>query len=464
MASKDSLNMFDALIDFDEDNEIEKNKLSVINTNILNEVKNLNIFINRISSVNVTKTVHNDLQIDDLQIDDLQIDDLQIDDLQVDDLQVDDLQIDDLQVDEFNDDNTNNDTDGDIVYDDTDTEYQYDTNNSYKKFNFNAPFKKNTWKKKEVIYCNNCGKYGHIYKKCFDPITSYGIICIDLNNPNINKFFATKYKFPLDIQQLKNICINKYIQKNISCNNKKDLDFFEQKMEKNNRYLMVRRKYTFNYIHIIRGLYDLELESIVKSINLLTKDEYDNLQTHDFDTLWNNIWNHTTSQKNYGNEYDRAKEQFNLLKNYILPQISHKINVTYSVPEWGFPKGKRNNLESNIECAKREFEEETGLTSSDYELLDRLYPLYENIKGSNGINYRHIYYIAILNSSFNSANLIVNNKGQFAEIGDIGLFNVKSVENIVRKYNTEKVEIIRNLNLFLTYNTRYFEKFYHENK
>ena len=67
-----------------------------------------------------------------------------------------------------------------------------DAINNIKKFNFNSSFKKNTWKKREVVYCNNCGKYGHIYKKCFDPITSYGIICMDLNNPAINKFFLTK--------------------------------------------------------------------------------------------------------------------------------------------------------------------------------------------------------------------------------------------------------------------------------
>ena len=37
------------------------------------------------------------------------------------------------------------------------------------------------WKKKDSIFCNNCGKYGHTYKKWFDPITSYGIICFKIN-------------------------------------------------------------------------------------------------------------------------------------------------------------------------------------------------------------------------------------------------------------------------------------------
>ena len=96
--------------------------------------------------------------------------------------------------------------------------------------NENIEFKKIIWKKKENIYCNNCGRIGHTYKKCYEPILSYGIICIDLNNPKIDEFSISKYKFPNNIQQLKNICIIKYIQKNISCNNKKDLDIYDERI------------------------------------------------------------------------------------------------------------------------------------------------------------------------------------------------------------------------------------------
>ena len=31
-------------------------------------------------------------------------------------------------------------------------------------------------KKKKEIYCQNCGKFNHVYKKCTEPITSFGII------------------------------------------------------------------------------------------------------------------------------------------------------------------------------------------------------------------------------------------------------------------------------------------------
>ena len=350
-------------------------------------------------------------------------------------------------------------------------------------------YKKQSWRKKDNLYCNNCGKFGHIYKKCYEPITSYGIICLNLNNDNIYNFYISKYKFPNNTQQLKNICINKYIQKNISCNNRKDLDIYDNIIATTTETLLVRRMHTYNYIHLIRGIYELDLELIIRSINLLTKKEYTNLITKSFENLWYDIW----KKNEYTIEYYKAEEQFNILKNYILPQIEYKLNVVYLEPEWGFPKGKRNNNETNLECAKREFEEETGLTSDKYEILDRLYPLIENITGSNDINYKHIYYIAILKpdityktetlrhdktshftgtmnrgtafsqpSVYYDQAINTNEINNNFEIGDIGLYNIENTLDILREYNVERKDILNKLRLFFTYNTRYYEKFYHD--
>ena len=221
---------------------------------------------------------------------------------------------------------------------------------------------------------------------------------------------------------------------------------------------MVRRKHTYNYIHLIRGGYELNIEQIIKSINLLTFNEYNKLLTLPFEDLWKDIWEENALKFSLNNDFKQLKEQFNFLQKYIIPQIKHKIKIIYDIPEWGFPKGKRNNNESNIECAQREFEEETGISKDDYELLDRLYPLNENIKGSNGINYKHIYYIGILKPTFNSTKINLTN--QHFEIGDIGLYNINKLQTIIRSYNTERIDIINSIKLFLTYNTRYFEKFY----
>ena len=33
-----------------------------------------------------------------------------------------------------------------------------------------------------LVYCNNCGNEGHLYRQCRLPVLSYGIICINSEN------------------------------------------------------------------------------------------------------------------------------------------------------------------------------------------------------------------------------------------------------------------------------------------
>ena len=68
--------------------------------------------------------------------------------------------------------------------------------------NFNNEKKK----KKKEIYCQNCGKFNHVYKKCPEPITSFGIIAFKRflisdnesisveNNNNLNHYNITSNK------------------------------------------------------------------------------------------------------------------------------------------------------------------------------------------------------------------------------------------------------------------------------
>jgi hypothetical protein len=60
-------------------------------------------------------------------------------------------------------------------------------------------------------------------------------------------------------------------------------------------------------------------------------------------------------------------------------------------PEWGFPKGRRNNQEKDYETAVREFSEETGVISRYLRNIQNIYPFEENIMGSNYKSYKHKY-------------------------------------------------------------------------
>jgi 8-oxo-dGTP pyrophosphatase MutT (NUDIX family) len=67
----------------------------------------------------------------------------------------------------------------------------------------------------------------------------------------------------------------------------------------------------------------------------------------------------------------------------------------YIEPEWGFPKGRRMRAETDLDCAIREFNEETNIPREAYVILRNI-TLEETFMGPNGVRYRHVYFVALL--------------------------------------------------------------------
>ena len=239
------------------------------------------------------------------------------------------------------------------------------------------------------VYCGNCGKNGHIYKDCMEPITSLGIIGY--------KFFNNEIK-----------------------------------------YILIQRKHSYGFVDFIRGKYDINK---INYINQLFQEmsivEIKNIFSKDFLTLWNDIWGNS---KIYNDEYKLSLEKFDEI---IEMNDQLNINSKWDCPEWGFPKGRRNINESNKHCAVREFCEETNLKTYDINILNNIYPMSEIFVGSNNIRYKHIYYIAeILEEDIK---IDSNNEYQTNEIGKIGWFSTEESRSMFRQYNFEKINILEKL-------------------
>lgn len=294
----------------------------------------------------------------------------------------------------------------------------------------------------EHPFCKNCGKKGHIYKKCLYPIISLGIICFKINDNyfnfneiiNYSKKIQNNYLFSLEeINKLKSLF--KILIK---------IDILN--LNKMIKYLMIRRKHSLNYIEFIRGKYDLNnIEYLENIINLMSIEEKNKILLSDFNYLWKELWK--DSKKNL-NEFKNSKRKFDLLKNGTLIK-KNDINIKTSInsliensllnfkdPEWGFPKGRRDLKEKNIECAKREFQEETNFNENDYYILN-MNPLEEVYLSTNLTKYKHIYYISQSNSK---KKLIIdkNNHHMNREIGGIGWFNLEECLIKIRNYNISK--------------------------
>lgn len=352
---------------------------------------------------------------------------------------------------------------------------------------------------KHRIICSNCNKPGHEFKNCTESIKSYGIINIKLGDcaeiELIKKNFVnarneinviTSKKYPnIKCNINSGIAIDSGINSEdkykitddcILCNDEDHVNKFWYYKDKIN-FLMVSRNFSIGFIEFLRGRYDVsDANSIIllfeqmyaSEIKIIAdpSNEYDdilylflNRNNEEKDTVLNRVY-----EGKYSFEYCASKIKFNMLK-YItkypddnvvwgLHFYTKVVKPKWDKVEWGFPKGRRDKRnEENIACACREFEEETGYSKDQYIILDKIDPLEENLIGTNGVKYKHIYYLALDLINSNETEKL-NKEGSMLkydkyEIGDIMWFRYDEAMENIRPYHREKKGVLTRVYLFL---------------
>jgi len=222
--------------------------------------------------------------------------------------------------------------------------------------------------------------------------------------------------------------------------------------EPNIQYLLICRKDTLGYIDFIRGKYSIYNKNyIINMIKQMTNTEKKNLCLYDFDTLWKNIWGDTLNNQYKTEEIvsrEKHKTLLNGVKNkseyYTLQSLIEESNQyqCWDEPEWGFPKGRRNNQESDYDCAIREFSEETGYSAESLVYIQNILPFEEIFTGSNYKSYKHKYFLMYMNYE----NSIIN-KGSFqtSEVSKVEWKTYDESITVFRPYNLEKIRILSNV-------------------
>ena len=292
------------------------------------------------------------------------------------------------------------------------------------------------------IRCGNCGKQGHIYKDCVLPTMSMGIICCKMQSHNVNDLLTKSFHTtpPMSSPTLST-------SSHLTHPTHPPLP-----TPPNIRYLLICRKYTMAFVEFIRGKYEITKPVyITKLMERMTFEELMKISKNTYDELYKNLWQNNYDNHHHYNEYVKANAKFLTLTNgytykdnkYNLQYFVNSVEKAWKEPEWGFPKGRRNNNEPDLKCAIREFSEETNLTDKDYSLIN-LDPIDETYTSLNKIRYKHIYYLAQASKTAKAAELTISpdNKYQAVEVGDIGWFTYEEALEKIRDYQTEKKQVL----------------------
>jgi len=244
------------------------------------------------------------------------------------------------------------------------------------------------------MYCNNCGGKGHLFRTCKDPVLSCGILLID------------KPSLPVVASEV--------------------------------RVLMIRRKDSMSFAEFIRGKYDpKDIDYISILMKNMTLKEQASVVSEPFEVLWRQLWGDDRTSA----DFLPSRERFHQLDRLKLM----KENLSeYTEPEWGFPKGRRMRGESDLACAVREFAEETNIMRDSYIVLKNIV-LEETFVGLNNIQYKHVYFVALLkNPDLINLNQRLTSM-QRREISGIAWKTMEEAEALIRPHHIERLGMLEQL-------------------
>lgn len=179
-------------------------------------------------------------------------------------------------------------------------------------------------------------------------------------------------------------------------------------------YLVVHRKESIEYIDFIRGNY--KMSHLYLLLQGISNYERNKIINNDFDTLWTDHCGKPPS----GDPFLHAVKLFNQVKD-ILPELFDSVisDNPDGKNQYIFPKGRLeyqytndttncNMDESPIECALREFTEESGglIANISWNLFPN--PVDETYVGSNSKNYTTRYFIFEAPEKLNTDNIDIS--------------------------------------------------------
>lgn len=166
--------------------------------------------------------------------------------------------------------------------------------------------------------------------------------------------------------------------------------------------LFVQKTTTHEYNSFVHGRYDIDNpDELIYLFNNMNTDEKKALISLTFSTIWYRLFGEGLSKPvrklpQYMHKKSLFEKNFCLDGGEKLRQLLDK--TTCIDAPWEAPKGHRDENETPLDAAKREFREETGAKEKDFYVLDIKPYIYSFV--DMGVRYTVTYYFAIPSPTF----------------------------------------------------------------
>ena len=253
-------------------------------------------------------------------------------------------------------------------------------------------------------------------------------------------------------------------------------------IQKNNRVeiLMIKKRYSYHFFNFVFGRYKINDKKYIQYLfnNMSFAEKIDIIGMR-FEHMWYRIWlsnplkhfdiydiyefnksgNSTGTGKAVNSENSSKSglsnaEKYKLFfakkskfeKNFMIDggkKIKNLVTNSKDVEiSWEIPKGGKIENETNIDCAIREFKEETLISSNKYKILYNIPPIIQTTVDKN-ITYQHCYYIAEVNrNTIITPKINFNNFDQISEIEQVKWLSISELDS-VKTSEAEKNSIIK---------------------
>jgi 8-oxo-dGTP pyrophosphatase MutT (NUDIX family) len=247
-----------------------------------------------------------------------------------------------------------------------------------------------------------------------------------------------------------------------------------------NEILMIKKRYTYHYFSFIFGYYKKYNNNQLQYLfDNMTFGEKLDILSMKFSNMWYRLWI-CDPEKNYNinslfnksndenycknlKYYFRKKSKFDAI---FLRDGGKRLkrlinNSMTAVTPWEIPKGGKDADESDIECAKREFEEETGINPMNYTILWHVKPITVSHKDDD-IIYRSVYYLAYLNNNNNwKPRIRFDTSHQLTEIEQVRWVSLNDIQ-FLNLNDESKNRLIKNYKKIIYYFKKNIKSYYYK--